>query len=552
MHSARWILLVVVHFTILHPTQGQKPSLDAKTLQKGESFRTNFCERHNEVENGTTEMRHALKGLNINPALYENQINTATGGIDEANPGIAVKMMDEIARRAEFTWRDSYGLVEPPNPNQTWTDVLVWSIEKFDLNGEWYLRTTKRLADGILFPEGWYDGSLILVRKREEVDGSFRWHTFLTPFTVGVWCLIFATTAISGVVYYMIEYMECDGDRNNMEASLNESVYLAALTLTGHSLFNPKRTGNRIVLFSTCFLFLIVVASYTANLAIFLVIRSTPGLVINDIQDVIKNDLRLCVLRGGAADTFMMDQYPTAKLVGVENITGTYLAVDNGECDLVLSTMGTWETNKLDISTNKDCRKEWVGRVVQLNDAGFSIRDSAQLCSSLLRDVISLHLLEMKLDKTYDRVWDIHREKSTTNDCKVTKDVEDDFSERMNVENLGGIFIVHAIALVFSLALTVYMTYQREHCDKPEGNVPNHQFESVPGTRRDPESSNDDNPSVTSSVSQQSELLTLEKQREYMESMNKQMEFMESMKKQMDVMQEQLEKLTEDRPIFGK
>jgi hypothetical protein len=36
------------------------------------------------------------------------------GEINAVNPGVFVEMMDELASRAGFTWRDTYGIILPP------------------------------------------------------------------------------------------------------------------------------------------------------------------------------------------------------------------------------------------------------------------------------------------------------------------------------------------------------------------------------------------------------------------------------------------------------
>jgi len=474
-HSACWALFLVVANVITPSARGQQaplfdvatmevPLFDVATMERNETFRTNFCEVHRRVENGEILLRNALKDMNIRPVLFRYQLNKETGAIAEVNPPIGIKILDEVARRAQFKWRDSYGVVDSPNKNQTWGEVLSWSLDTYDLNGDWYLRTTERLADGIIFPEKWYDGSLIMIRKTVILDGVFQWKAFLMPFTFVVWILIVATAIISGLIYYAIDYIDCDGDRNKMEVRKRDVLFLMLLNFTGEYAFDPKKTGNRLIALSTCFLFLIVLATYTANLASFLVIRNTPQLVINDIQDVIKNDLRVCVLRDAAAEVFMRDNHDTAKIVEKETIEDTYLALDNDDCDVTLSTISTWETKKGDAVYNGDCRKEWAGRVVQPNDAGYSLRDSAELCSSLLRDIFSLHLLEMKRDKTYNTIWDTHRAQSVTNNCQGTVVIEDDNSDmvKLGVKNLGGIFICHAIVLVVAFAVTIYSAFLRK------------------------------------------------------------------------------------------
>ncbi len=458
-HSALiWALLLLVALVATPSRAQQTPLFDVPISERNQTFRTNFCEIHRQVEAGEIPLRNALKDVDIRVALFRYQLDKGTGAIAQVDPPIGVKMLDEIARRAQFNWRDSFGVVDSPGVNQTWDDVLEYSIDTYDLLGDWYLRTTDRLADGILFPEKWYDGSLIMVRRQSEQDDSFSLMSFLAPFSYGVWGLILGTTIVSGLVYYLIEYIGSDGDKNKMELNLQESVFQSFLNLTGQYIFDPSEPGNRLIAFSTCLLFLIVLAAYTANLTSFLVIRNTPDVVINDIQDVVKNDLRVCVWRATTSEKFMRERYETAKLVQKDSLKDSYLGLDNGDCDIVLTTIGTWESKKGDIEYNKDCRKEWVGRVVQFNDAGFSLRDSVDLCTSLLRDAISLHLLEMKRDKTYDTIWNIDRAKSVTNNCQDVEGADESgfATIKLTSKNVGGIFVVHGVVLLCGIVITFF------------------------------------------------------------------------------------------------
>jgi hypothetical protein len=242
-----------------------------------------------------------------------------------------------------------------------------------------------------------------------------------------------------------------------------EGIFNAAYALTSHSNYYPTSSPARIAAFSTSFLFLLIITAYTANLASFLIVQNTPALVINDIQDAIKNDLRFCVLRGSTSETYLTREYPTARFAQKDSIGDTYLAIDRGECDMVLTTVGTWESKRRDIVYNRDCQKQWVGRVVSFTTAGFTIRDSAGLCTSLLRDVLNLHMLEMKIDGTFDTIWDTHLEKSATNNCLAGDDSSDKDSDigSLSVKDVGGIFIAHSFAMAFAFALSLFDLFRR-------------------------------------------------------------------------------------------
>ena len=87
--------------------------------------------------------------MNIRVALFNYQLNT-DGVIDEKNPAIGIKIMDEIASRGNFRWRNNYGVLaeESYTGNYTFDTVLDWGTNAYDVIGEWYFVSTKRLERG--------------------------------------------------------------------------------------------------------------------------------------------------------------------------------------------------------------------------------------------------------------------------------------------------------------------------------------------------------------------------------------------------------------------
>lgn len=62
-------------------------------------------------------------------------------------------MLDELARRARFTWRDSFAVfAEVPIAGKTYTELL-------SVNG---------MSLGVSFPEGWFDSSISLVGSKQD------------------------------------------------------------------------------------------------------------------------------------------------------------------------------------------------------------------------------------------------------------------------------------------------------------------------------------------------------------------------------------------------
>jgi ABC-type amino acid transport substrate-binding protein len=557
-HSAernvRTTLFFSVFLLLFASIEGQEvPFFNTPTWEANVTHRNNLCYLHGLVEDGQILRRNALHDVDIRPALFRYQLDKETGGIPETNPSVGLVFLDELARRAKFQWRNSYGVVESPGENQTWSELLDWSIDTYDVVGDWFLRTVERLGDGILFPEGWYAGSLIMVNRKEEKESEFRWNSFLAPFTWAVWLMIGGTIIVSGLVYAALEWVDNKARTAQKERiDVFEGMFRAASALS-NSLSGdyPTTSPSRIAALSTSFLFLLIVTAYTANLASFLIVQNTPALVINVIQDAIKNDLRFCVLTGSTSETYLTKEYPSARMVQKGTIGDTYLAIDRGECDLVLTTVGTWELKRRDIIYNGDCQKQWVGRVVSFTTAGFTIGDSAELCTSLLRDVLNLHMLEMKIDGTFDTIWDTYYEKSTTNNCFVGDDSSsaDNDIGSLTVKEVGGIFIVHLFALAFAFALSLFQWFRRSR-SKSDSSLKSTQklnsSEHVSGGNNSvgsfPNKEDDD-------VSSQLQELRTE-MNEQLQSMMRQgdrqrMEVIETVKGQMEEMQEHISAFVE-------
>jgi len=65
----------------------------------------------------------------------------ATGGIREgAGAGLMVTVLDEVAKRAGFTWRNSYAVfADPELYGKTYTELIKWQISSYDLSGDWWV-----------------------------------------------------------------------------------------------------------------------------------------------------------------------------------------------------------------------------------------------------------------------------------------------------------------------------------------------------------------------------------------------------------------------------
>ena len=313
------------------------------------NYRQDVCERYQQVRLGNVTLRDALKGLELRPLMRVGPFfqYTHENGIDPDDPGLLAIMMDELARRAGFTWRNSFGVVfglpEPPtvekpttstressntttnlspptstvefeeevNPDflegefdnnstftignfatprttgsptsapsaavttttptgtdstspategtvveehllpLTFTDLLIWSVDTYDISINWWDQSLERLERGASFLQPWFDGSIILIQKGARtpfvIDEDYiSWWNWSRPFEPEVWWLTIFTVITSGLTYQWIEYLSGHRKNRSWWQWFSDNVYLSAINFPQNYEFQPQSAAGRL------------------------------------------------------------------------------------------------------------------------------------------------------------------------------------------------------------------------------------------------------------------------------------------------------------------
>lgn len=269
-------------------------------------------------------MPEALNGMNISVHLIDWKLGRTLrydddGILDDYDPGLFVNILDQLAKRAGFEWRDNFGAgltpsMDPDHPNASFTDVLTWGVDTYDISiGEWRNSKSRR-GRGVVFPLGFVDASLIMVQKEEKT--AFSPFLFMNVFDWKVWLLIISTYILSAVCYRFIhKYGKGEDVSNTGTRGIN--LFSSFMYFNQQNEFSPKsnagkfecmsqlridsgvvvvevemnttigpnyllplhicnKTMNstgRIFTFSMSFFSMLIISSYTANLVSFLVLR---------------------------------------------------------------------------------------------------------------------------------------------------------------------------------------------------------------------------------------------------------------------------------------
>jgi hypothetical protein len=404
--------------------------------------------------------------MEIRPVIFMGNITTfllESDVLPDKNPGIVVEVLDELATRGRFTWRNSFGIADTYNvpAGTTLDDMLEWSVWTYDISATIWSNSIQRVNEGVAFPEGFFDSSIILVGEQETSTSKLNVWSFLEPFTAGVWVMIAVTLVVSGLIYWWMERYNEDSDRQELGKTPTEPIYMAALSFTGEPTFQPSTDYARLFVLSLAFFCLLVGSAYTANLASFLVVQNTPSLRIEGVEDAVNRGLSMCVLKGATQQTVVAESHPGAKFVEVDAETDMFLGVKNGICDLALTSVGSWNRNRGKSLVNSDCSLTWVGRVYRFLNGGFAtLSDSGTLCTNLIRDVLTLHLLEMTEDGFVQNAINRELESSWDINCDVISESSssdgDDSSSKLGLQDTGGLFIVHYGVTALAIIMAVF------------------------------------------------------------------------------------------------
>lgn len=473
-------LLSLLSGAIIQTTSAQEyPISGINNFDTGINLRTNVCSIQQSIYNDEVRLPDALNGVKLSVVLvdYPQEPDSSfftlsdQGTIKESQPGILVDILDEVASRAGFTWRESFAAVAPleDGSNTTWTDMLLWQTENFDISMGYWTRSLTRLAQEVAFAEGWYDSSIVIVERNTKSSdkGTFDMFNFLTPFTRNVWLLICASIILSGMCYWILEWLNEDADEKlQLSDKPLHSIYLASLVFVGHNEYKPTTHSARMLSFSWSFWAVLVVSAYTANLANFLVSKSADRFTLTSFHDAVAHNIPVCVAQGTAQHEFLKSRYPDLWLVPKLYDSECFAAMRDGECMASAIEHSTYKTHQRSQISNDDCALTYDGRLHHVFPSGMATAvDTAQYCTSLINHVLDYHLVQMKIDGYIDQAWERHVDRVGTHACVDTSlpsqsllGPEDD-TTALGLREMGGIFIFHGILSFVAVVFAIFQYF---------------------------------------------------------------------------------------------
>uniref|UniRef100_A0A8C1YJZ0 Glutamate receptor n=1 Tax=Cyprinus carpio TaxID=7962 RepID=A0A8C1YJZ0_CYPCA len=372
--------------------------------------------------------------------------------------GFCVDMLREMADILKFSFRIKLvddGLYGAPEPNGSWTGMVGELInrqlyqENFQLFGE-------SLSVGVV--KALFELFICFLQGRK--PGYF---SFLDPFSPAVWlfmllaylavsCVLFLAARLSPYEWY--NPFPCWRDRRDLlenQYTLGNSLWfpIGGFMQQGSEIM-PRALSTRCVSGVWWAFTLIIISSYTANLAAFLTVQrmEVPIESADDLAD--QTNIQYGTIHGGSTMTFFMNSryqtyqrmwnymYSKQPSVFVKSTEEGIARVLNSKYAFLLeSTMNEYHRRL-------NCNLTQIGGLLDTKGYGIGMP-----LGSPFRDEITLGILQLqennRLEILKRRWWE---------GGKCPKE-EDHRAKGLGMENIGGIFVVLICGLIIAVFVAI-------------------------------------------------------------------------------------------------
>nr|XP_045583308.1 glutamate [NMDA] receptor subunit 1-like [Procambarus clarkii] len=288
-----------------------------------------------------------------------------------------------------------------------------------------------------------YHGITILIKRTPVVPALV---SILQPFHGTLWLLLLVTVHVIAVVIWLLDRLSPVYKLEGAETDslvLSESFWFSWSVILNSGLTEgtPRCVSGRVLGIVWGGFAMIMVASYTANLAAFLVLDA-PSTTITGISDArLRNPVEnftFATVRGSAVDMFFRRKTEWSNMYRVME-AHNYPSVDLALHALRQGSLQAfiWESSRLEYEASRDCSLVTVGELFGRSGYGVGLQKGSPWADKITLDILDLH--ERGYMEDLDKVW-------IWNDGEICdEDHKDaDFSKRLGLKNLEGIFIMIA------------------------------------------------------------------------------------------------------------
>jgi hypothetical protein len=262
--------------------------------------------------------------------------------------GLNIELFDHFATVLGYTYNMSnMGYAQE---GESWTEQVYRAVDDADLTGSYWVEDDERLNKAS-FIRGTYDLTPVLVARMLGA-GETKWETwyksfynFLDPFDKTLWFMILGFIIFSGVVDWLVER------KSVKEARVSSSIYEYFAGLLWGGFEYPLSKMSAVYQVMGGFIVLVLISSYTANLAAFITVSAQPTKSVQSMDQAQSESASICAANGAYIPK-IKKLYPRLRwgLVSNPQNEAAQATMDREGCDGVIGTLNLFNTWRTDVA----------------------------------------------------------------------------------------------------------------------------------------------------------------------------------------------------------
>ncbi|XP_071552097.1 glutamate [NMDA] receptor subunit 1-like isoform X2 [Panulirus ornatus] len=310
-----------------------------------------------------------------------------------------------------------------------------------------------------------YQGITILERKQPRYSTLV---SFLQPFRNTLWILVMVSVHVVALVLYLLDrfspfgrYKLANMDGTEEDAlNLSSAIWFAwgVLLNSGIGEGTPRSFSARVLGMVWAGFAMIIVASYTANLAAFLVL-DRPQTSLTGINDArLRNPMEnftYATVRGSSVDMYFRRQvelsnmYRTMEGNNYPTAEEAILAVKSGKLKAFI-----WDSSRLEYEAAKDCELVTAGELFGRSGYGIGLKKNSPWADRVTLAILEFH--ESGYMEELDNKWILQNQEDHCN-------TDEKAPATLGLKNMAGVFILVAAGIVGGIGLIIIEIIYKKH-----------------------------------------------------------------------------------------
>uniref|UniRef100_A0A0A1XQS4 Glutamate receptor 1 n=2 Tax=Zeugodacus cucurbitae TaxID=28588 RepID=A0A0A1XQS4_ZEUCU len=428
------------------------------TLPEGINFTRTYSQKQREIEANLKNKTLTITTILSNPYCMRKESAVPLTGNDQFE-GYVVDLIHEISKALGFNYKiqlvpdGNYGSFNKQNGE--WNGMIRELLEQRADLAVADLTITFEREQAVDFTMPFMNlGVSVLYRKPVKQPPNL--FSFLSPLSLDVW--IYMATAYLGVSvllfilarftpYEWPAYSDAHGEKIESQFTLMNCMWFAIGSLMQQGCdFLPKALSTRMVAGIWWFFTLIMISSYTANLAAFLTVERMDS-PIESAEDLAKQTrIKYGALKGGSTAAFFREsKISTYQRMWsfMESARPSVFTSTNAEgVDRVAKGKGSYaflmESTSIEYVTERNCELTQVGGMLDTKGYGIAAPPNSPYRTAINGVILKLQE-EGKLHILKTKWW---KEKRGGGSCRVETSKSSSAANELGLANVGGVFVV--------------------------------------------------------------------------------------------------------------